>query len=688
MAQLVKLGNYLVEIDGSKLTFFDAAGNPIGKAQDFAETAQVTLPDGQLFPIEELTDLLDDAALANFQTAAGGEAPVPAEVDSGGGRFAAFEGQQGLGGFTGVGGLGSSELTYRTPENDTSREEDGEDDLPPSLAGIFEEEPVIEEPEPEEPELPEPILLAPKVAATDGSVAITLTEITGEQNPLGDQKVGDYLRSGGVNGKAVDPAMVNGVDSRNLTMAEAAEVKVSFVSEGAGNKSMVGFYTFDANGKINPDSVQFLWLDASQAKQNTPGGALQKDFLGNAQPQDISLGQLPADTKFGFFIVSDGASSSANQKLLAGIDGVSKKGDNYVEDLAAINEQVSFKVDANGNGQILVSGQALAGNIYFTHDKTLNTDANKNDMEHTLSGVSAKDDGKLYVGFEDLAGGGDRDYDDVVLSVDIGQYNINKLSQNVTQPVVSFSDADSSHLSAVVITTHGFDATDSLNLPSDARFDVQTQQNGNDVTVTITAKSGAEPIGDFEDFVNHAFFSTSGTVEGDREITYQATDTDGNVSNIESVNVSVSVSEEQIVVTPGDGNTIDPGTDDVLHLNVQAMGKHYDLGAGYDTVQLGKGNMDFGSDEAQYLKNIEEIDAKGAGHNNITLSFEDVIDMTDETNHLTIVGQKGDNLNLTGDGTHNWSVVDQGADFTTYAYNDGVNQAMVEVSNQMAQTVV
>jgi len=675
MAQLVKIGNFLVEIDGTKLTFFDAAGNPTGQPQDIAQASQVLLPDGAPLAIEDLTELLSDEALSGFQTAAGGEQPAAAEIDSGGGRFASFEGQQGLGGLASIGGLEGTDLSYETI-NRVERRIDDNQEPAPSLTGLFDEQPAA------------PVLLAPEVKATGGSVDLAITKISGNQNPLGDLKVGDYLSSGGVNGKAVNPAMVNGVDSKNLTMSEAAEIKVAFVSEGAGYKSMVGFYTFDADGSVNPDSLQFLWLDASQGKQNTPGGALNKDFLGNAQPQEISLGQLPADTKFGFFIVADGASKAANQKLLNSINGVDKAGNNHATDLAAINQHLGFKVDGNGNGVVTVAGQALSGHIYFTHDKTLNTDANKNDLEHTLSGVTAKNDGKLYIGFEDLAGGGDRDYDDVVISVDIGQYNINKLSQSVTQPTVQLSDADSSHLASLIITTHGFDASDSLNLPVNALFDVTKQTIGSDVVVTVTAKSGAETIAVFEDFANQVYFSTSGTVEGERQISYQAMDTDGNVSNIDTVSVGVNVGYDISDSELGSLAKLGSG-DDVLHLTTQSLAKPIDLGDGHDTVRLEKTGMTFGSAEAQTIKNAEVLDAKGAGNNKVSLSFEDVIDMTDGANHLTILGQQGDSLNLTGDGAgHHWSVVDKGAEFTTYAYDDGINQAMVEVSNQMAQTVI
>ena len=71
-----------------------------------------------------------------------------------------------------------------------------------------------------------------------------------------------------------------------------------------------------------------------------------------------------------------------------------------------------------------------------------------------------------------------------------------------------------------------------------------------------------------------------------------------------------------------------------------------------------------------------------------SISIDDVLDLTDGDHRLTILGEAGDTLTLTGDGGHSWTVTDQGADFTTYSYNDGIHQAVVEVSNQMAQTIV
>jgi VCBS repeat-containing protein len=531
-----------------------------------------------------------------------------------------------------------------------------------------------------------PVDDAPVVTSRGSETEIHVTRVSVEQNPFGDSKVGDYLAAGGTNSKSVNPGMINGVDPSNLTLAQSADVKVSFVSEGAGYKSMVGTYTYDANGNIDPTSVKFLWLDATAVKENTAGSPLAKDFLGNTQALDISLGNLSAGTKMGFFIIADGASQSANTKAIGDIAGVDSKGDNQASDLAAINQHLSFAKDANGNGQILLDGKALTGNVYFTHDKGLNTDNNGNDIEHTLSGVTTKADGKLYVGFEDLAGGGDKDYDDVIFNVDIGDYNINKLSQTTTQPSVHISDIDSTHLSSAIVTTSGFHAGDVLNLPASSLFTVTAVAHGNDTTFTITPKAGVETVAVFEDFLNHAFFSTSTVEDGHRTISYQVTDAEGMTSNASTADVHVTASFEISSSELNNLHQLGSG-DDILYLK-KDFNTAVDMGAGTDTVHLQHGNMSFGSAEAKLLDNVEIVDAKGAGNNKVTLSADDVLDLTDGDHHLTILGQKGDTVTLTGDGTHHWSATAHDADFTTYTYNDGVHQAIVEVSNQMQQTVV
>jgi hypothetical protein len=65
------------------------------------------------------------------------------------------------------------------------------------------------------------------------------------------------------------------------------------------------------------------------------------------------------------------------------------------------------------------------------------------------------------------------------------------------------------------------------------------------------------------------------------------------------------------------------------------------------------------------------------------MSIHDVLNMTDGDNRLTIVGEQGDSVTLTGSGNSHWTVVESNAEFTTYSYSDGAMQAVVEISNQL-----
>ena len=101
------------------------------------------------------------------------------------------------------------------------------------------------------------------------------------------------------------------------------------------------------------------------------------------------------------------------------------------------------------------------------------------------------------------------------------------------------------------------------------------------------------------------------------------------------------------------------------------------------TVHLAKQDMSFGHTDAVKLENVEALDATGYGANNVQLSIDDVLNMTDGDNRLTIVGESGDSVTLTANGNDHWTVVESNAQFTTYAYSDPSMQAVVEISNQL-----
>ncbi|HJT11581.1 MAG TPA: DUF4114 domain-containing protein, partial [Dongiaceae bacterium] len=520
---------------------------------------------------------------------------------------------------------------------------------------------------------------APSVASTDGTVVNTIVDTSESYDPQASGSAGDYLY--GSKGSSLSKADISsGVSAEDLTVFAPTDVTVTFQKEGAGYHNMVGVYQFDDSGNIIPGTVEFIWLDTTASKENTMGASLGKDFLGYSQSSTVSLGAMAEGTHLGFFTIADGATNGANKTLLT---NAAAGAGSQAAAMDAIASQLSIKIDANGNGHVFVGNSQLNGETFFTHNKSLNTDFNgSSDINHAVAGVSSKLPGQLLIGFEDLKGGGDQDYDDLVISVGMGTYNVNKMTQSAVQPTVDFSDVDGSALSKAVIQTSGFQAGDVLNVPPSPDFNVTIGQSGADYTVTIVGKTGSESLDQYEDFANAIYFSTTSKTEGDRHIDYSVTDSGGLTSNVSSADIGVANSYEISSSELANGNNTLGSGDDVLHINTGSISPT-NMGDGHDTVHLAKQGASFGHNEAVNLQNVEAIDTTGYGANNVSLSIDDVLNMTDGDNRLTIVGESGDSVTLTSNGSNQWTVVESNAQFTTYAYSDPSMQAVVEISNQL-----
>jgi hypothetical protein len=527
---------------------------------------------------------------------------------------------------------------------------------------------------------------APVVTAKDGAVNNHVVDVNLAYSPVADAAVGDYLYSNdNASGKTPDSSLMNGVAGSNMVLTAPTEVTATFQKESAGNHNMVGTYQYDNAGNIIAGSVKFVWLDASATNEGKIGSGMVNDFLGFAQANTVSLGTMAPGTHVGFFTISNGANFADNKMLLTGAAGGAAT---QAAAMAAIAGQLSIKTDANGNAHVFVGNSQMSGDTFFSHDKSLNTDFNAgSDIDHMASGVSSKLDHQLVIGVEDLNGGGDRDYNDVVFSVNLGSYNVEKTTQSITQPSVDFSDVDSNSLSQVVIHTSGFQAGDSLTIPGSGLFDVTVNHASNDYTITIVGKTGAETIDQYESFVNSIHFATTSTAEGARQIAYNIVDEGGLASNVGTAKIDVSsgyeISSSEIAAGQhelGSGN-------DHFYLN-GSLKSNVDFGDGYDTLHLSRAGEGLTASEMNRLDSVEAIDAMGYGMNKVALSINDVLDMTDGGNHLTILGDKGDTVTLSGDNSgHHWSVASTGNDFTTYVWSDPLHQAVVEISNQLTATL-
>ena len=163
------------------------------------------------------------------------------------------------------------------------------------------------------------------------------------------------------------------IDSSMLTLKQDYNVSVFFISEGAGYKNSFGWYDASTN-PTNVDNRNVLWENASGTGEGLQGG-------GSLNTGDsIALGNLSAGTTLGFFITANGFFTGSS------------------------------------------------GTHFFT-DEVFNPD----DMQHVIAGVYPEF-GIVALGFEDIYGGGDKDYNDLLVAIDFGVLNTRQLLSTTAVP--------------------------------------------------------------------------------------------------------------------------------------------------------------------------------------------------------------------------------------------------------------
>jgi serralysin len=428
----------------------------------------------------------------------------------------------------------------------------------------------------------------------DAPVVITPTPtqtITDEQASYDNQSAAAVEFPDLQESQPIDPDAINGVDLNNLTLAHEHPVEVTFMSEGAGYRNALGVYTIAADGTI--ESPQLLWTNASAEGS---GGSLQPG------ESSVDLGTLPAGSKLGFFVVADGYSSnhalfnslhpSGHFEFRAADGSAANIGDGAPPSL--------IWVAANGHET------AVSGNVYHTAATGDALGLNPDGLQHAVSGVG--DDagaGALLIGFEDLFNGGDRDYQDIVFSVDIGADNANLLNPALVAPDIDVTDVDDTTVaSAVAQIGDGYQAGDTLYISGYELTDVgghtmigntgiELVGGGFDETTHQLALQGAGTHEVYEDILGSVSFATTSDDVGGgaRTVEFTVTDPDGAVSNVGSVDMDVTL-DTAIQNTIDGTNRSDhiTGTDanDLIH----GYGKNDHIwgGEGHDQIFGDSGN--------------------------------------------------------------------------------------------------
>jgi Ca2+-binding RTX toxin-like protein len=120
----------------------------------------------------------------------------------------------------------------------------------------------------------------------------------------------------------------------------------------------------------------------------------------------------------------------------------------------------------------------------------------------------------------------------------------------------------------------------------------------------------------------------------------------------------------------GDDRLAAGAGNDVLHWH--AADSRVDGGSGNDRLRLKSGDLDLTAVDNAVIRDIEIIDMRNAGGNRLTLSAQDILDLSSSTDTLKVLGGAGDSVNIVG------PYVDDGVSGGYHRYGVGAATLLVD----------
>ena len=224
-------------------------------------------------------------------------------------------------------------------------------------------------------------------ACSSAAIAGTVSPVQSGATPFGLQPIADVQLRGSdsdaadfqtndlpglqaiVNNTLTESQSINNLSSialnpNDLVISGDSEVRAYFIGEGAGYRNSLGIYTGDSSDGINGDA-SLIFPDASTTGYYSYYNSDYRSSRAPVAPGDfVDLGTYTDGTQLNLFLVANGAGGGTN--------------------------------------------------TYFT-DMELNSDG----IDHFVM-LATPDNPYLLIGVEDLHGGGDEDYNDVVVALEVG----------------------------------------------------------------------------------------------------------------------------------------------------------------------------------------------------------------------------------------------------------------------------
>ncbi len=162
------------------------------------------------------------------------------------------------------------------------------------------------------------------------------------------------------------------IDPSKLTLSTASDVRAYFVYEGASYHDTIGFNTTGVG--VSSGNPAIIFPDASSSVGYGGDGKGKRSASQPLLPGDfVNLGTIGAGSTLDFFLIANGANGGSDV----------------------------FSTTASANPDGISHAAAFSSSFW-----------------------AAADSPYLFVSFEDLYGGGDQDFNDVVIALDIGKANV------------------------------------------------------------------------------------------------------------------------------------------------------------------------------------------------------------------------------------------------------------------------
>ncbi len=421
----------------------------------------------------------------------------------------------------------------------------------------------------------------------------------------------DTMAGGGGNDVMFGESGKGGLaDMSKLRVAEDVKATVTFDSESAGYKNAVGVYKIAPDGTIY--DVDIIWANASLKGS---GGTL----VGGKSSEQIDLS---GGDRIGFFVIPNGFDQKGMAALLS-----DEKGDwKFVDakgNAGNVNGGTELKLVHVGSGGKETDIRSQYGTSVFHSVDDGSKGLNGDRLNHVVGEVDTES-GEIRIGFEDLKGGGDKDFDDSVFTLNFGLVNAALTSKVPTKPTTEARD-DSMAGGAGDDKLFGMSGNDTLK--GGSGDDQLWGNSGND---DIRGGKGDDALhgGSGNDIMRGG--AGNDTMEGNSGDDTMMGGAGNDVLHGDSGND---------VMAGGSGDdTLMGGSGDDLFL-ADAGDDYYEGNSGYDT-------LDYSGSAKAIVMDLSKHTVSGAGNDEVW-SIESVIGSTHDD---VMKGDKRDNVIDGGDG--------------------------------------